>query len=122
MSKRKNNDYDYEPEEEFLKNEKKTAARRSEKKKKRISYKMMDNHAEKIFRLQLSGTPQSDIATSLCIDLGVPTGTITAKNISGWLEYRKKSKTGAPRKVSLINDNLSANPDDDCMHTNLFKY
>jgi hypothetical protein len=110
MSKRKVDD-EYIPPQEF-KHETKKSKRSSGKK---VSYAMLDKNAATIWRLDKQGVSGSNIADTLCIELGIPKHSLTGKQVNDWMHYRKKSGTGKPRQVSLKNNNLNANLGDDCM-------
>jgi hypothetical protein len=79
------------------------------------AYKHLDQHAKKIWEMDGNGVSPKDIATSICIDQQLPNGTITGHQVSLWMFYKKKSKQGKPRPVSIKNNNLEAEPSSDCV-------
>jgi hypothetical protein len=76
----------------------------------------LTQHEGDIWELHKSGSRPTDIARSLCSKYGLPSKSIDAKQISTWLFNHKKSGKGKTRKVSLQNNNLRANTNDNCMY------
>jgi hypothetical protein len=115
MAKRKSTkDDDYVPTDEFS-SQRERAPRKQQKKSGRLNYDILDKHASKIYYLDNQGASGTEIAQTICTELGLPQGSIKGKQINDWMSYRKKAGTGKPRPVSQARNNIRASSDDDCM-------
>jgi hypothetical protein len=79
-----------------------------------MNFTFLDQNARKIWTLHHAGGGPASIAQTLCTDANLKPGSVNSKQISNWLDYRKKSGQGRTRSVSFGNDNLRAD-DGDCM-------
>jgi hypothetical protein len=109
-------DYDYDDYTALDEAEKKSTAKRKVNKSNKNSYAFLTPFANKIWKMDADGIQPKDIASSICIDEHMPTGSISGHQVSLWMNYQKKSKQGKPRSVSLKNNNMKAENDDDCMY------
>jgi hypothetical protein len=92
--------------------------KKRKKKEKFLNFVRMDKHAKKIWNMDKNGSSASEIAAALCLDNNLPVDSITGKQVSNWMDYKKRSKSGKPRQVSIENNNLRAEYIDDCMYLN----
>jgi hypothetical protein len=90
---------------------KKSKSNKSESESESNSF--LDAHSERIFQLHQQGVKPKPIAAILCTESKLTQGAIKPKQISNWLDYRKK-KGGKTYTVSLKHHNLYAD-DSDCM-------
>jgi hypothetical protein len=116
VSKRKTHtDPDYMPEKEEVIHDSKRV-KKGASSQKRVRYSFLDQHASKIWYHDNQNLSASDIASVLCLELGLPKNSLDGKQISNWMDYKKKSRTGKPRSVSAKNNNLKADSEDNtCM-------
>lgn len=111
MSKRKDKDYDPLEVEIIKKPKRKKTISRIQRKET-----LLDDHGKEIINMHQNGLTPTTIAQTLCSKKGLKSGGITGKQISSWIDYRKKSGQIKTRPVSLINNNLRANTEDNCMY------
>lgn len=88
----------------------------TKKKKSSRVPSFLDGHRDAILALISAGSRPSDVAKILTTKLRMKEGSITGKQISNWIGYKKKSKQIKTVPVSLNNNNLKANTNDSqCM-------
>jgi hypothetical protein len=90
------------------------AAKEGPKAKKDYSHWLTD-HEEDIMALHDEGTKSLDIARHLVNKYNLPARAITAKAVSDWLNYHKKSKKKRTYSVSQAHGNLPVDLTDNCM-------
>lgn len=71
----------------------------------------LDQNAKTIWEMEAKGTKASVIAKFLVAQHKLRQGAITAKQVSNWIGYRKRSGQNKTRSVSLKNNNLDADRD-----------
>jgi hypothetical protein len=118
-SRRNSDDDDYFPNQNIIITpaEKKSEARRQTNSNNKNAYAFLGKYAKKIWKLDAEGIQPQDIATAIIAENRLAKNSITGHQVSLWMYYKKKSKQGKPRSVSLKNKNLIVdNADNDCMY------
>jgi len=77
-------------------------------KKSNNTNSFMDENSNQIINLHNAGSKPKEIAAALCSSKSLKSGSITGKQISSWINYRKSSGQLKTRPVSLSNNNLRA--------------
>lgn len=111
-------DNEYIPEEAAttnIKNTNTTTNKTTKKKKGNNTNTFLDENSKQIISLHHSGSKPKDIASALCLSKSLKPGSITGKQVSSWIGYRKLSGQIKTRPVSLENKNLKVDFSDDCM-------
>jgi hypothetical protein len=123
MSKRRNDDEDYEPQRSIEEGKKIKKSQKKVVRKSNNTNTFLDENAKQIINLHKGGSKPKEIAASLCSAKSLKQGSITGKQISSWIDYRKKSGQLKTNSVSLDNKNLRVDFDDDCMiYFKIYRY
>lgn len=112
MSKRKSNeDEDYFPDKINVVSKKFNNTKRTRKSNNTNSF--LDENSSQIIQLHRAGSKPKEIASALCSSKSLKPGSVTGKQISSWISYRKNSGQLKTRPVSLENNNLGVDFADD---------
>ncbi len=75
----------------------------------------LSKNGKEIWELESKGVKPLAIAHALCARGRLPKNAVTAKQVSNWISYQKRSGKHPTRKVSLQNNNLRPEGRTDCM-------
>jgi hypothetical protein len=73
----------------------------------------LSRNRDEIIGLHKEGLRPAEIAETICMNRGLKKSTISAKQVSNWLDRQKKSKNLKTKPISLPNNNLRVNLADD---------
>ncbi len=111
MSSRKKKDLDYEPTEPLPKRKKLVNENIYSKEE---SETFLNQNQSEIWQLQSMGLKPKAIAQTLCTNHGLKKESVTPKQVSNWIQYKKRSGQHKTRPVSI--NNIRPDLSDSCMY------
>ncbi len=112
MSKRSKKDLEYDPDVEEERPKKKQKQSKVKPHTKEKAQTFLTTHAAEVVRMHKANMKPTAIAKTLCLSQGLRDGAVTGKQVSNWLNYHKKSKQIKTNSVSLKNNNLRVEGED----------